>query len=425
MPRRNTFDLGHLSFMTGKIGRLQTIDLIPVYAGDSISYSLQAMCALSPLRQQLALDPRVDMFAFFRPHRHTYGSNWENFVKLGQDENVTFPADIVNQPEKVESLGVRFPSTTVPRYAFEGYKAIWNRYFRDPGSADRTDSISTFQTSDDDAKYGWTTCHLPAYWNLGLPDIKADVAAERRVTSGASFDVLDIDKARARYGSEAEQEWFAQRNTYHDVMKAKWNTRVSKEIDEYPRILNRQTQWMSGMTVVGIDEVGRASQTGSTQLGLRFGFPRFAVPEHGAIFVMMVMRYPPVVYNETNRKAFQGQLTWKDNAAEDRLLQFDTVRDAYFSEFWRSGDNSNRARVLPDNFHYRYHPNRVHNDFQKLEGFPILDNKSRIGPYIDSQIYDRIFSTRPLAHWHFQGKVNSMVARTVPSDSKSIFVGAR
>ena len=424
MPRRNMFDLGHLSFMTGKIGRLQTLDLIPVYAGDSISYSLQAMCALSPLRQQLALDPRVDLFAFYRPHRHEYGTTWETFIRQGQDETVTFPTDALANSELVEFLGVRFPSSTIPRYAFGGYKAIWNRYFKDPGSADRTESLVQTLVDIDNQKYGWSTAHLNAYWNMGLPDIKADVAAERQITSG-HFDVLDIDKARARYGSEAEQEWFAQRETYHDVMQAKWSTKVSKEIDEYPRILNRQTQWMSGMTVVGIDEVGRASQTGSTQLQLRFGFPRWSVPEHGAIFVMMVMRYPPVVFNEVNKKAFQAQLNWKENAAEDRLLQFDTVRDAFFDEFWRSGDGSNRARVLPDNFHYRYHPNRVHNDFAKLEGFPILENKSRIGPYIDSQIYDKIFSTRPLAHWHFQGKVMCNVARAVPTDSKSIFVGAR
>lgn len=421
---RNTFDLGHLNYCVGKVGRLQTLDCIPVYAGDSLAYGITAGVSLSPLRQQLALDPRIDLFAFYRPHRHQYGSSWTEFLEDGLDENVTFPSDGGGDSTQMEFLGIRFPLSEVPTWAFGGYNTIWNRYFKDPGSSDRTGILATI--GEEDRKYGFTTCHLNAYWNLGLPDLDAGVPEEREVSSsGATIDVLDLDKARTQYGSKVARAWFNARETYNDLMQAIWNTSVSTDADERPTILGRKSVWMNGMVVSGIDEVGRAATTGATRTVIKFGFPKRFFKEHGAVWIMMLLRYPPVIYNETNRKALMAQLSYKDNAAEGRLLEFDPPRDAYFNEFWVSGDQSNPARVLPDNFHYRYHPNRVHNDYAKLEGFPILDNKARIGPYINSSDYDKIFSTTPLGHWHLQGKVSSAVSRQVPADRKSIFTGAR
>ena len=333
MARRNYFDLGHLMFCSGKIGRLQTLDMMPVYAGDSLEYHLMAGCSLSPLRQQLALDPRIDIYAYYRPHRHEYGSDWEDFVKQGPDETKTFSSTLVSDPTEMEALGMRFATSSVPRWAFGAYKAIYNRYWKDPGSADRTENTFNLNAPDD-AKYGWQVCHLPAYWNIGLPDEKDQVDTERHVTvSSNQLDVLDIDKARARYGSEAAQEWFAQRDTYHDVMKVKWNTQVSKEIDKYPREFYGQKFWMNGMVVTGIDEVGYASQSGSTQVRINYKLPRFAVPEHGSVWIMMAVRYPPVIFDEVNRTATKANPSWKEAGAEGRILEFDRPEFCAYGDF--------------------------------------------------------------------------------------------
>ena len=70
MPDRNLFDLSHYSLMAGNIGRLQTLSLIPIVAGDSITLNLDTVIRLTQLRRDMVIDAKVDLFAFYIPHRH-------------------------------------------------------------------------------------------------------------------------------------------------------------------------------------------------------------------------------------------------------------------------------------------------------------------------------------------------------------------
>src|SRR5258705_11873137 len=88
-------DLSHLGFLAGQIGRLITISITLVIAGDS--FEMDAVCALrlSPLRRGLAIDSTVDIFTFYVPHRHVYGEQWIKFMK---DVVNLIPVPLVNTP---------------------------------------------------------------------------------------------------------------------------------------------------------------------------------------------------------------------------------------------------------------------------------------------------------------------------------------
>src|SRR5205814_675590 len=80
---RMPHDLSHLGFLAGQIGRLITISTTPVIAGDSFEMDAVGALRLSPLRRGLALDPTVDIFTFYVPHRHVYAEQWIKFMKDG------------------------------------------------------------------------------------------------------------------------------------------------------------------------------------------------------------------------------------------------------------------------------------------------------------------------------------------------------
>ena len=99
------YDLGHYSFQAGAIGGLMTCSMIPIVAGDRMEIDWTGIWRLSPLRRQLTVDAKVDLFAFYIPYRHIYGDDWINFIKEGLDEAVTF-------------TGVSLPTGENPVYGF-------------------------------------------------------------------------------------------------------------------------------------------------------------------------------------------------------------------------------------------------------------------------------------------------------------------
>ena len=103
--KRNSFPLNHYVKQLGQIGRLQTLGVWPVMAGDSIEASYTNLFRLSPLRRALTIDAQVDMFAFYIPHRHIYGDDWIDFIKQGQDETITLSTITTHATRNCNCLG--------------------------------------------------------------------------------------------------------------------------------------------------------------------------------------------------------------------------------------------------------------------------------------------------------------------------------
>ena len=77
--------LSHFCFQAGKIGRLQTLSVIPTLPGDSISISVNGNTRLAGLRRSLITDAAMDLFAFYVPHRHVYPGRGEENLWLADD----------------------------------------------------------------------------------------------------------------------------------------------------------------------------------------------------------------------------------------------------------------------------------------------------------------------------------------------------
>ncbi len=132
---RDRVDLSHYVSQTGDIGRLQTLAVVPVVAGDGIELDLHGIFRLSPLRRQMVTDCHLDFFAFFVPHRHIYGDDWIDFIKGGLDEDVTFPHTKPLQSPLLDIFGcfsVNRGFSRLPAWIPGGYAQIWHRYFRSP-----------------------------------------------------------------------------------------------------------------------------------------------------------------------------------------------------------------------------------------------------------------------------------------------------
>src|SRR5258705_12393876 len=80
---RMPYDLSHLGFIAGLIGRFITISTTPVFAGDSFEMDAVGALRLSALRRGLAIDSTVDIFTFYVRHRNVYGVQWLKFMRDG------------------------------------------------------------------------------------------------------------------------------------------------------------------------------------------------------------------------------------------------------------------------------------------------------------------------------------------------------
>ena len=120
--KREMVDLTNLAFGMGKMGRLTTLNMVPVVAGDSISLDVGGLMRFTPLRRQLVQDAQVDILTCFVPHRHIY-SNWETFVTQGQDETQdlqTVDAGTGNSWDEFAAIPWMH-SGEVPLWAVQGY----------------------------------------------------------------------------------------------------------------------------------------------------------------------------------------------------------------------------------------------------------------------------------------------------------------
>ena len=258
MDKRCFYDLSHFSFLTGRLGRLQTLSVIPVVAGDSFEMMMEGVFRLSPLRRQLVMDCRVDLMAFYIPHRHIYGDVWIDFIKQGVDGNVNLPTDAFSVND-IGCLGFNVDSSkhstfsTIPRWLSRGYVRIWNRYFKHPIRADSPDGeliARTGTSSLNQRKYGFLCARIKRPWNTGVP--VADAADRNVNVSSGSFDILDLKRVQARYKTEQIRDWFGQR--YNDLLNSTWNSTVNIDADERPELLIRRTEHLSGYDVDGTDD---------------------------------------------------------------------------------------------------------------------------------------------------------------------------
>src|SRR6266542_256862 len=367
---RMPHDLSHLGFLAGQIGRLITISTTPVIAGDSFEMDAVGALRLSPLRRGLAIDSTVDIFTFYVPHRHVYG---EQLIKFMTDGVNATPLPTVNTTGYIDHaafLGTINPDTNkIPKHLFQGYLNIYNNYFKAPWMPDRTEANPN-ELNQDDARYGFRCCHLKNIWTAPLPP--ETELSRQMTTSTTSIDIMGLQAAYA----------------------------------------NLHT-----------DQTSLGQFSGRVQQTYKHSVPRFFVPEHGTMFTLALVRFPPTATKEIQYLNAKGALTYTDIAGDPVLYGNLPPRKISMKDVFRSGDSSKKFKIAEGQW-YRYAPSYVSPAYHLLEGFPYIqeppsgDLQERV--LIRHHDYDQCFQSVQLLQWNSQVKFNVTVYRNLPTTRDSI-----
>jgi len=421
---RTIEDLGHLCFMVGQVGRLQTLSCIPCLPGDGVELDFVGALRLSPLRRGMAVDSVVDICTFYVPHRHVYGDTWNLFIEQGWDESQTLSSETIGAGGFVNSLGagqVGF-GVAIPSWYRVGYQQIWNNYYRPPTTvAERSDALSAW--SSDERKYGYRVAHLKNLWTALLANNVT--SADYNVSAaGSVVSLLDIDAQRGYLRTEQEREFFNIR--YRDII-ASLGGRTTIDVDDRPELLMRSTFWASGYDVAGTTEVSLGQFSGGVIKSFRHRVPRWFAPEHGNIWTMACLRFPPVHEEENPFFLNNPNPTYAQLAGDPEIVASQPPYGLRLSDvFSTSSDNTVRGSI-PFAQWYRYHPSVVHGDFDLLNGFPFMSNVPADTDrmvLVDPVDYDDVFQTDQLKHWQIHGRMNAPWRRRLPSARSSLMAGS-
>lgn len=425
---RNVYDLSHYTLETGDLGRLQTLANFAVLAGDSIDLNFNGLFRMSPLRRSMTVDAQVDLFAFYVPMRHVYGSLWTDFILNGIDETTTFPG--VTVPSAGENIGFLTnrpgKGTIIPKWRIAGYNRIWNRYFRVPTDTGSILTDTEWPSSDRARRYGQHTGFLKKPWTTGNLGSKA-TASDRLVPfTGSGVDIIDINRVKMEYKNQLDLDWFNTR--YSDIISSKWGGKANTDADERPTLLAHKKTSLGGYDVDGTGDANLGSYSGKGKGNGGFGFKRRFFPEHGSVFVMALVRFPTIHNYETNKTLQVANPEYKDIAGDVDIVKGEPPETLNVRDWIRGNPSLSGLGEIPFGQEWRTHPNNVHQDYEELQGFPFLKNYFRNQDdiqYVTPEHYDSVFQSQQLGQWQVQGKVDVTAHRNYPTAMESIFAGTR
>jgi len=424
MNERNLYDRSCYSMICGDMGKLQTIKRFYVCAGDSVKMNFKGVFRLSPLRRTMYLDAQIDLFAFYVPHRQVYGSSWATFIKDGVNESTTFGTRTLTGASYCFATHSA-AGATVPKHIPEGYVAIYNNYFKRPTAADY--AVSVFDAKADghsDLLTGLPIGHLPRIWNTTIDALT--VAADRRIAlvDTDKIDLVTFAEKQGTFESLLQSEWFSRR--YRDVIQNKFGAFVNTDADARPTLLMHQSSWLSGSDVDGTDDaslgtsVGKANSVGQMQIPWKF------IPEHGVIWVMAAVRFPPMHNKEVHYLDLKVEPTYMEISGDPEAWRRKAPVTLNLAEYFLDATD-NDAGKIPYGQWLREEPHYVHKCYADVAGHPFLStaftNSGGQTDYCDHTDYDDNFSTLQLRHWQAQCNIGCLVKSLVPLPTSSIFAG--
>src|SRR2546429_468664 len=128
-------------------------------------------------------------------------------------------------------------------------------------------------------------------------------------TSTTSIDIMRLQAAYTNLHTDQERDYFMQR--YHDVISS-FGGKTSYDADNRPLLVMRSNLWASGYDVDGTDQTSLGQFSGRVQQTYKHSVPRFFVPEHGTMFTLALVRFPPTATKEIQYLNAKGALTYTD-----------------------------------------------------------------------------------------------------------------
>ena len=334
---RNPYDLSAYSFQALGIGGMQTLGVWPVLPNDSFDMLGFLQVKLSPLRRALSLDCVVDVCGFYVPHRHVYDDDWITFIEQGVDGTTTLTdKDIGAGTGQIYSyLGGRFTEgNSYPRWRLEGYNRIWDRYMRHKTltpdldhswvPVDSTRPINHTASNSPIVSSVWINdfgfpCARPATpWSRGI--VSGITTDDTELASATEFSIIALEQLKGRYKSELERDWFY--NQYPEIMSGQFGTGVSIDTDQRPELLFREKFSIQGYDVDGHDDATLGVSSGKALGNGGFRMKRKYFNEHGAIWVVMIPRFPTILENEMHplENVDMSEPTYKEIAGDNEII---------------------------------------------------------------------------------------------------------
>lgn len=436
MRQRNLYDLTHFSYSVGEIGRLQCLSIIPVLPGDSFEFNCDGIYRLADLRRELVQDAQVDIFYFYRPHRHEYGDDWVQMIKEGVDEDVTFTGATLPGTDRWDYLcQTNATATSIPTWMPGGYNAIWNRYFKHPDGADRT----TYAQNAEERQYGYLIGRLPhPKWNPRV-DYSSNAVSTELDMEASDYEFVDggavsgttltlnlrgLDQAKGRFRSEVQSNIMS--NRYNEILKEHFNVEVDENIDERPTLFWRHSFYTSGTEINATDTTSLGSFVGKSYGSASHQVPRRFFDEHGAIFVCATIRFPTIHELERHFMYEVSDPRYLD-MPDPNVMATAEPRNATSEYFTSDNSFSSSNFSYPDYDCFRYHPNRVHEKYQTIAGYPFsaesITGSNSIIYHQDGE-YDDVFATQEMAQWQINMRLGVNALRYVPDPLSNWFQGS-
>ncbi len=437
--KRTPFDLGHYAFSSGRMGMLQTLSVIPVIAGDSMSVSMNNVLRLSDLRRTLTVDAQIDYFGFYVPHRHSYGSTWTDLVKEGVTSSTTLPVVVVGSGTYYLGQVMDFNQDDIAQWRFTAYNQIWNRYFRflklTPVVPDlyngtgtpsgHTAANSPLKGSIDQRHYGFNCARLKTPWTTGI--VSGLLDADRNVaTTGTELDIIELKQVQKQYKNLIDLDWFA--NRYQDILGDQFGSGVNIDADERPKLLFRTTKAVSGIDIDGTDDATIGTASGKSVQRHQIGFRRQFMPEHGSVWLMALVRFPTISSRELHPLS-ESAVGYKDLVGNYDVVSVEPPVAQNLNDWMSKPAGATSIGKIPYGQFYRHQPNNVHVKFELLSGFPFLKpavfNTHMEAVYISEKDYDDSFLSDQLGHWQNYASIQCNVMRHYPSARDSIYAGTK
>lgn len=395
--------------------------MIPVVAGDSFEAQITSVINMSPLRRQLTIDARFDIFGFFVNHRHIYGDDWNSLVEGGYDESTTLTGQALSNTCYFYGSGHDF-SGTVPKWIPWGYNRIWNRWFRVPNDTGSELADTYTPTGDDECRYGYKTAYLPSY--LTGSDTQPASADYEYTLTASNLSLIDLEKLKARYKTELDRAWFTER--YSEILKRNFTgSLINADAEQRPELCYRKTLWLSGHDVSGTDEGSLGAHVGRSQGVVQANMPRKFFKEHGTFWILCTLRYPTIVPEHTHYLATKADPSYNEISGDPRIFASEPPFGLEAQDINSNSADASVITYMPYGQWYRTHPSHVHKDLEDLKGFPFITDAQILNDenYIESSDYDSAFANLAMGHYQVYSKCAVMAQRVVPPAISSIYAG--
>src|SRR5207253_306766 len=117
------------------------------------------------------------------------------------------------------------------------------------------------------------------------------------------------------------------------------------DADTRTSLAMRSNPTASGSDVDGTDQTSLGQFSGRVQQTYKHSVPRFFVPEHGTMFTLALVRFPPTATKEIQYLNAKGALTYTDIAGDPVLYGNLPPREISMKDVFRSGDSSKKFKI--------------------------------------------------------------------------------